>query len=123
SLDHSIHTVDGEPVMGSGWYIPELNISFVCASTLWPSSTKAELVAIWTALLAMPSSINVINFHTDSQASIDGINSLSTKNVREISKSPNAFIIEQIIRIACLKSQVTNWIKVKGHSGNVYNDA
>ena len=108
--------------MGSGWLIPELEISFVCASKLWPSSTKAELIAIWTAILTVPNNINIVDFYTDSQASIDGIKKFSSHNIRTISKSPNSYIIEQINRVANLKSQTINYIKVKGHSGLEYND-
>ena len=108
--------------MGSGWLIPELKISFVCAFKLWPSSTKAELITIWTAILAVPNNINIVNFYTDSQASIDGIKKFSPHNIRAISKSPNSYIIEQINRVANLKSQTINYIKVKGHSGLEYND-
>ena len=73
SLNASKVTADDAVIMGSGWYIPTLDISYGCASTGWPSSTKAELIAIWTAVLAVPSNFSHINIYTDSQAAIDGI--------------------------------------------------
>src|SRR5437868_12005936 len=104
--------------------VSTLDISYGCASTGWPSSTKAELVAIWTAVLAIPSNFSHINIYTDSQAAIDGItNGLkSTWSIRQYSKTPNATIIEQIIKTVETKGQDIKLIKVKGHSGNVYND-
>ena len=46
--------------MGIGWIAKLENeivreISFSCSLEKWPSSTRAELGAIWTALLAAPS--------------------------------------------------------------------
>src|SRR5205823_7032851 len=43
SLNASKVTADDAAIMGSGWYIPALDISYGCASTGWLSSTKAEL--------------------------------------------------------------------------------
>ena len=124
SLNASKVTADDAVIMGSGWYIPTLDISYGCASTDWPSSTKAELVAIWTAVLAVPANFSHINIYTDSQAAIDGItNGLkSTWSIRQYSKIPNATIIEQIIKTMEIKGQDIKLIKVKGHSGNVFND-
>jgi hypothetical protein len=39
----------------------------------FPSLTKPELIAIWTACLATPNN-STIHLYTDSQASIDSIN-------------------------------------------------
>src|SRR5438270_7693397 len=76
------------------------------------------------AVLAVPSIFSHINIFIDSQAVIDGItNGLkSTWSIRQYSKTPNAAIIEQIIKTAETKGQDLQLIKVKGHSGNVYND-
>ena len=73
SLNASKVTADNAAIMESGWYIPTLDISYSYASTGWPSSTKAELVAIWMAVLTVPSNFSHINIFTDSQAAIDGI--------------------------------------------------
>src|SRR6185437_5691796 len=61
---------------------------------------------------------------SDSQAAIDGITNgqNSTWSIRQYSKTPNAAIIEQIIKSAETKGQDIQLIKVKGHLGNVYND-
>jgi len=66
---------------------------------------KAELIAIWTAVLAIPSVYGKINIFTDSQAAIDGITN-STKDawtIRQYLKTPNAMIIEQIIKTVFTK--------------------
>src|SRR2546430_4234945 len=124
SLNASKVTTDDAFIMGSGWYIPTLDISYGCASTGWPSSTKAELVAIWIAVLAVPSNFSHINIYSDSQAAIDGITNgrKSTWSIRQYSKTPNAAIIEQIIKTTATKGQDLQLIKVKGHSGNICND-
>ena len=65
-----------------------------------------------------------INIFTNSQAAIDGItNGLkSTWSIRQYSKTPNAAIIEQIIKTVKTKGQDIQLIKVKGYLGNVFND-
>src|SRR5437764_11805035 len=76
------------------------------------------------AVLAVPSMFSHINIYTDSQAVIDGITNgqKSTWSIRQYSKTPNAAIIEQIIKTAETKGQDIRLIKVKKHSGNVFND-
>ena len=110
--------------MGSGWIIPQLDIKYGCASMHWPSSTKAKLIVIWTAILTIPIWITTINIFTDSQAAIDSINKAKTSlwNVRQYTKTPNSMIIEQILRLTRTKTQSLNLIKVKGHSGDLFND-
>src|SRR6185437_16192066 len=102
SLNASKVTADDAVIMGSGWYIPTLDISYGYAFTGWPSSTKVELVAVWTAVLAVPSNISRINIYTDFQAALDSITNgrKSTWSIRQYSKTPNAAIIEQIVKTA-----------------------
>src|ERR1044072_7965535 len=110
--------------MSSGCFILHLDIIYGCTSTHWPLSTKAELIAIWTAVLAIPMHINNVNIFTNSQAAIDGISKAksSSWNERQYTKSPNSMIIEQILIITNTKSQVLNLVKIKGHSGDLFND-
>ena len=109
--------------MGAGWIVPQLDVQFGCATTLWPSSTKAELFAIWSALLAVPMNINNINIFTDSQSAIDSINRHTILNFRQRSKIPNSIIIEQIWRLMRVKDINCRFVKVKAHTGNEYNEA
>src|SRR5437763_15729769 len=90
---------------------------------MWPSSTKAELIAIWTALLAIPLSIRTITIYTESQAALDGINGFNPHNMRQYTKTPNGTTIEQVLRIKSIKQLSVTRGKVKGHSGDFYNDA
>ena len=114
--------LDNISMMGSGWFIVQNNRRFDCGSQLWPSSTKAELIAIWSLLLTVPSNSQIIIF-TDSQAAIDGIrNSLSTPTVRSYLKSTNGPILDAIRHSTTIKHLNVNYIKVKSHSGDAGND-
>ena len=77
--DGSCNLRNPDNMMGCGWIITNTPnpITFFCKTILWPSSTRAELTAIWTALLALPSHANAI-IHTDSQAALDGIKKCSS---------------------------------------------
>lgn len=108
--------------MGLGWVIPEVDISFGAATTLWPSSTKAELNAILLLLLALPVDIQSITVYTDSQAAIDTIVKYNDLSIRAKSKIPNIMIVDQIWRTVKAKQIDLIMYKVKGHSGDFYND-
>ncbi|CAB4407837.1 unnamed protein product [Rhizophagus irregularis] len=73
SLDLNCRNFGGEVVMGASWIIKDHDLSFSCSVNYHPSSTRPELLAIMTALLAVPSNAEVA-IYTDSQAAIDGIN-------------------------------------------------
>jgi exonuclease III/ribonuclease HI len=120
SLDHHVHT-NGASLMGSSWYIPDVDMDFACASTLWPSSTKAELIAIWMALLTIPSQSSV-NILTDSQAAMDGILTHHTKNIRQRLATPNSPILDRIIFLVDSKGINVVYVKVKGHAGIIGNE-
>src|SRR6266496_5938800 len=86
--------------MGAGWAIENTELSFKCGVEHFPSSTRPELMAILTAVLAVPMQAIVI-IYTDSQAAIDGIKGiLQTSNSRRILKMANNSvlgIIKQLI--------------------------
>ena len=109
-------------MMGSGWFIVETNRRFDCGSQLWPSSTKAELVAIWSLLLTVPTN-SKLHIITDSQAAIDGIrNHLTTSTVRIYLKSTNRPILDTIRHSTTVKNLTVNYINIKSHSGDAGND-
>jgi ribonuclease HI len=63
--------------MGIGWIVKEIdnigsNINFSSSLENWPSSTRAELGAIWTALLVTPYGAQA-HIYTDSKAAIEAI--------------------------------------------------
>src|SRR5260363_36570 len=60
--------------LGIGWVISSIddkivNIEFSCRFSDWPASMRAELGAIWTAILTMPHRAEV-HIHTDSACAI-----------------------------------------------------
>ncbi|GBC00285.1 hypothetical protein RclHR1_03800001 [Rhizophagus clarus] len=67
--------------MGTGWVIlnEEEEVMLECSSSItdWPSSIRAELVAILSAILVLQTGQKV-NIFTDSQAAIDSIKYIRT---------------------------------------------
>ena len=58
-------------VMGMGWIcVHNEFLVFAASSTLWPSSTKAEILACLTALITAPPKA-MITIFSDSQSTID----------------------------------------------------
>src|SRR4051812_416831 len=108
--------------MGVGWIVKNLDTSFSCKITDFPSSTRLELAAIVTALLAVPSD-SQINIHTDSQAAIDGIDFCNNNDdIRALYKMANFTLILAIRSLTASKKLIVRYIKAKGHSGNKWND-
>jgi ribonuclease HI len=127
SFQPSVTTSTSSPILGAAWIIPGTDhhpdYHGKIATINWPSSTSAELLAIWTGLLVMPPQAK-IDLFTDSQAAIDSIND-SLKNSfspRRWLKANNDSIISNIrhrILSLCLTVKLH---KIKGHSGNEYNE-
>ena len=113
--------------MGIGWVIAddsrkESSISFSSSIVDWPSSTRAELGAIWSALLVVPYRASIRIF-SDSKAAIEGIkNFKGLSKLRSNFKTKNHSIINQIIDCCKTKEIKLDLIKVKGHSSNIWND-
>src|SRR5687768_14811716 len=94
-------------------------VEFNCRLTNWYSSTRAELAAIWTALLTTPENFTAI-IKTDSQAAIDGITkalSINKMNTQAFLKLLNRTLITNIVHTIRSKSINCHLIKIKGHSG------
>ncbi|PKY62352.1 hypothetical protein RhiirA4_526615, partial [Rhizophagus irregularis] len=122
----STHAQAGFP-MGYGWTTSNLfncNITYNGSLKFFPSSTKAETMAILTALVVCPE-FGIITLHTDSQAAIDSfhkLKNLHTMSPRRFNKINNNILwssIHFIIRTLSLKVKL---LKVKAHSGNQFND-
>jgi ribonuclease HI len=113
--------------MGLGWVVKieenaEDSISFSSSIENWPSSTRAELGAIWTALLTAPCEAQTHIF-TDSKAAIEAIEShQENSKLRNWFKTKNRSIIRQIKDCCIAKNLDLVLHKVKGHSGNKWND-
>ncbi|GBC11459.1 RNA-directed DNA polymerase from mobile element jockey-like [Rhizophagus irregularis DAOM 181602=DAOM 197198] len=90
----------------------------------WPSSTRAEIAAIHAALTVTPPSSKV-TIYIDSQSAIDGLRlcaSSSYSNSRLYYKTTNFEFWALIEHLISSKSLSVTAVKVKGHSGNFYND-
>jgi len=113
--------------IGIGWIVVNnssrnSNISFKSRIVNWPSSTRAELGAIWIALLVAPYKANM-RIYSDSKAAIDRIWSLKeSTSIRDYFKTKNCSLISQIIDCCKTKEINLELIKVKGHSMNKWND-
>ncbi|GES89656.1 ribonuclease H-like domain-containing protein [Rhizophagus clarus] len=111
--------------MGAGVYLEMQNNTVLTTSArvaFWPSSTRAELVAIFLALLVTPSD-SAVRIHTDSQCAISAINNWNDPRTRARMKQPNALVIMKI-KMVCKEKQLNlELVKVKGHDGNEGNEA
>ena len=115
-------------LMGSAWIQtlgPNPNTTFQNSSLNWPSSSKAEAIAIFTALLTVPKSRKVEIF-TDSQTCIDILHKLQIPHPkftrRKLFKIKNWSIwikIKEAIQSKELKVKLT---KVKAHEGDYFNE-
>ena len=113
-----------EKKIGVGWVLVDensesSNFSFKCRIVDWPSSTRAKLGAIWTAILVALYEANIRVF-TDSRAAIEGIqNFKGLTSIRSNFKTKNHSLISQIID--CYKTKIIKLelIKVKEHSMNI----
>ncbi|POG62909.1 ribonuclease H-like domain-containing protein [Rhizophagus irregularis DAOM 181602=DAOM 197198] len=113
--------------MGYGWTTSNLfnsNITYNGSLQFFPSSTKAETMAILTALVVCPEFGKIV-IHTDSQAAIDSFHkskNLHTISPRRFNKINNNILWSSIhftIKSLSLKVKL---LKVKAHSGNQFND-
>jgi ribonuclease HI len=113
--------------MGYGWITSNLtntNISYNGSLKYFPSSTKAETMAILTVLIVCPELGNVI-INTDSQAAIDSFHkskNLHAMSPRRFNKINNNILWSTIHHIIDTLSIRVKLIKVKAHSGNKFND-
>ncbi|CAB4386495.1 unnamed protein product [Rhizophagus irregularis] len=88
--------------------------------SLWPSSTRSELVAILMALLTGPMNAK-IKIYTDSQSAIHMINNQNNKLSRKLLKQSNSLILLKINILLQEKKMDLVLVKVKGHSGDAMN--
>ncbi|PKY63027.1 ribonuclease H-like protein, partial [Rhizophagus irregularis] len=122
----STHALAGFP-MGYGWTTSNLfncNITYNGSLKFFPSSTKAETMAILTALVVCPE-FGIVTIHTDSQAAIDSFHkskNLHTISLRRFNKINNNILWSSIHFIIQTLSLKVKLLKVKAHSGNQFND-
>ncbi|RHZ86333.1 hypothetical protein Glove_52g89 [Diversispora epigaea] len=115
-----------EDIMGFGWVIPEIQdyerLTFRDNIREFPSSTRAELLAILTCLLVMPDKATV-NIYTDSLCALQNMNIIKKKSGKRIWKHcKNPVILQIISEIIKEKDLKVNCYKVKAHSGEKFNE-
>jgi len=124
--DGSMKNILEEDHMGLGWVIIDQeninHMTFRCNLEKFPSSTRAELMAILTALIVMPKR-SMVNIYTDSACAIYNISKINKGNTNFIWNGANNPIILQTIKeiIDELKLQIILH-KVKAHEGNHFNE-
>ncbi|GBB87610.1 hypothetical protein RclHR1_14090002 [Rhizophagus clarus] len=120
-------SMDGtnKSIMGTAWVevSSPVNDTFQCSTAHLLSSTKAEVLAILTAIIAAPIYCHV-TIHTDSKNAIDTFNKTGCTNLsqRRIMKLNNFSLWILIHRLIKTKSLRVELLKVKAHSGQSYND-
>ncbi|RHZ58976.1 hypothetical protein Glove_366g29 [Diversispora epigaea] len=111
--------------MGSAWIQtsgPQLLSTFSCGVSSWPSSSYAEVIAIFTALLTAPSQCRV-KINTDSQTCIDTFKYIMTRSLttRQWLRINNHVVWLKILETVKSKSLSVILFKVKAHSGVNFN--
>lgn len=124
SLNIKETDIGGRTTMGAGWILKNSEISFGCGISCFPSSTRPELLAIFTAILATPAN-KILNIYSDSQAAINGINNaiFNQHKSNKILRQHNYNIIYAIQEVITAKSITLLLHKVKGHSDDLWNAA
>src|ERR1051325_986005 len=109
--------------MRAGWTNVSESQTFSCRIKHWPSSTRAELAAIWTSLLTVLSNHRVI-IYTDSQTAIDGIHEVTNPYSSRIVWFNTTNLTLKLLIKDCITSKRLRitLIKVKGHSNDELND-
>src|SRR6185436_6479318 len=88
----------------------------------WPTSTIAELIAIWVAILTVPEKKQV-EIYTDSNAAIRNISrGLEQTDRNKILKKKNAIWVIKIVDLIKTKNIQIELVKVKSHSKDKWND-
>ncbi len=125
--DGSLTNLNTEDVaMGIGWTQVEPNTpnrNFSARVKDWPSSSRAELLAIMTALYTCPRTCTVCIF-TDSLTTINRFNKLMKPLTtdRQRLKVPNGTIWSTILKLIDKSDLHITFSKVKGHSNDINND-
>jgi ribonuclease HI len=118
-------TANGEKRMASATIEIQSELSLSATIDKWPSSTRPEINAILLSLLVTPEK-RKIEIHCDSQAAIDAVNFITDENqkirVRQLLKMKNRSLLIKCQLLCKIKDIDMKLIKVKGHSGNEWND-
>jgi ribonuclease HI len=123
--DGSLSTWRNKPKMGFGWIILTANNQehkFQGQTTMHASSSRAEIMAILTAISMFPKNCNLTIF-TDSQVAIDGIKTTKQQAVKTNAKKlKNHHMLQQIHEIRLAQNITLNIQKVAAHTGIPLNE-
>ena len=123
--DGSLSKWKGKPKMGFGWIIEtedKTQHQFQGQITQHASSSRAEIMAILTAISTVPHSCTVQIF-TDSQVAINSITAtINQPTSTTFKKLKNYHLLQQISEIITNKKLTVNLVKVKAHSGIPLNE-
>src|SRR5438034_4000691 len=114
--------------MGYGWigFDSDMNQidSFYACTKLWPSSTRAEISALLSILLVIPSNCS-IQLYTDSDNLIQGMKLLLNNRSKFIA---SILRLNNYVLWDCIEGLITRKFiniithKVKAHDGDIYNE-
>jgi ribonuclease HI len=109
--------------MGIGWIIQHnnQNIEFKACTHKFPSSTRAELMAMLTVLTVIPKQTQVTIF-CDSKAAIQGVQNILHNNVKACRNLKNIHILSNIQHISQTQQIQIKLTKVAAHTGIVGNE-
>jgi ribonuclease HI len=123
--DGSLSTHANKQLMGFGWTLtdPEYkDYQFQGQTHTFPSSTRAEIMAILTLISIIPRD-STIKIHTDSQAAITNIHkALTTHITKRFKKYHNWQLTQQISEICNTKNINLELHKVQAHTGITGNE-
>ena len=116
---------NNSPIMGFAWVLDDplfpTPIHFKGAASSFTSSTKAESLAILTALLVCQRN-STVTIYSDSLSAIKTFENFSSKSPRRKLKQNNFLIWHTINFIISHNNLKVSLIKVKAHSGIVLNE-
>ena len=127
--DGSLKQIDNNIMMAIGWIQVEsidskkIIAEFFAANIEWPSSMKAEIIAILSVLLVVTSNSNVV-IYTDSQNAINQYNCYKSELSFKRKLKITGYLIWEIIIYLTTKYNINlRLIKIKSHVGNWGNDS
>src|SRR5436189_242204 len=112
--------------LGVGWIHIDNDVeihNFNARAWGWPSSTRAEIIAILTTLLVVKNSSD-IKIYTDSKNTVNIFNSYKQRynNYRSYIKLENQILWELIFKVIEMLDLNVTLYKVKAHSEDRWND-
>ncbi len=122
SLQRDPNNIDA---MGFGWVLVNNEaIEFSASAVLWPSSTKAEILAVLTALMVIlvKAQVTIYSDSATTIAGLDKIDEMMNLSIRKRAKIQNYQLWMTIAHLIDIKRLSIHMIKVRAHSGDRLNE-